>query len=83
MCNVYPPAFVRLNTREIFEPVRAERAEGLRRRLFVRGVYREDGLAGQLTGSLRRKILPLGDGVVVYSGRERLTNPLLTESRES
>ena len=57
--------------------------------LFAGSIGRTDlpgGSTEQLLDSLRRKILPLGDDVVVYSGhgpettigRERLTNPFLT-----
>lgn len=57
--------------------------------LFAGSVGRTDlpgGSTEQLMDSIRNKILPLGDDVVVYSGhgpettigRERLTNPFLT-----
>lgn len=57
--------------------------------LFAGSVGRTDlpgGSAERLMDSIRNKILPLGDDVIVYSGhgpettvgRERLTNPFLT-----
>ena len=71
----------------LFEP--NERAVFVGDCLFAGSIGRTDlpgGSTEQLMDSLRNKILPLGDDVVVYSGhgpettigRERLTNPFLT-----
>jgi len=71
----------------LFEP--AERVVFVGDCLFAGSIGRTDlpgGSTEQLMDSLRNKIIPLGDDVVVYSGhgpettigRERQTNPFLT-----
>ena len=73
----------------LFEP--SERVVFVGDCLFAGSIGRTDlpgGSLEQLMDSLTKKLLPLGDDVVVYSGhgpqttigRERLTNPFLTRS---
>ncbi|MCA1593492.1 MAG: MBL fold metallo-hydrolase [Acidobacteria bacterium] len=73
----------------LFEP--SERKVFVGDCLFAGSIGRTDlpgGSTRQLMDSLLKKILPLGDDVVVYSGhgpettigRERLTNPFLTNA---